>query len=288
MHYVTLPGLSYYSVSYLKTKTIFYIFHSYNNSIFPLYIKHVCWIPWAVLNCLLRQKFLSLSRFWTSYIAPNIWRALCFSDFSTCPIPISQPNLPFNCSKIEVTFWEWSNFWLHPLSVLPGSGTVPPHLFPPPLSFLSCFISLLTSLSPFIYHSHLESCCPFPHLLLPLCNSLSTLGSPSHPNTLWCSSELPQVYSLCYSCCTPSGGVGGLWDTGKVRTDVQHLVTRAPWGASMRMLWLVKGLMSCPEEAPWWPLNHSRNGRTLPSLVPGPALIACEDVLLHPTLVLHL
>lgn len=136
----------------------------------------------------------------------------------------------------------------------------------PPLTVHSSFI---LSLSPWVLLS-------LPNLLLPFCSSLTTLGSPSDPHTLWCSSRLTQVYSFCNSYCSPSGRVGGVWVTRKVSPGVQPLIAWAPWGASVRMLWLVKGQLFCPEEVPWWPLNCRGNGRVPPSLTSSPVLIACE------------
>lgn len=118
-----------------------------------------------------------------------------------------------------------------------------PHLFlPPPPSFLFHLHSLC--MPHLFYHSHPESFCPSPNLLLPFCSSLTTLGSPSDPHTLWCSSRLTQVYSFCNSYCSPSGRVGGVWVTRKVSPGVQPLIAWAPWGASVRMLWLLRASCS--------------------------------------------
>lgn len=100
------------------------------------------------------------------------------------------------------------------------------------------------------YHSHLESYSSF-HPSFSLC----TVHSPHSvlPATLTHFGVLADCLRCVlygYPCCTPSVGVSGMWDTGKVSTGVQSLVARAPWGTSMRILWLVKGLLFCPEEAP--------------------------------------
>ena len=85
------------------------------------------------------------------------------------------------------------------------------------------------------YQSHLESHCPFPLLLLPLCSSLTTFGSSRDHHTLGCFSGLSQVYSLYHPVVSHLGGVGGVWDTGKVSpgTGVQPLVAGASWGGRL-------------------------------------------------------
>ena len=141
-----------------------------------------------------------------------------------------------------------------------------PHLLPIPINFLTLtcvFLPVPTTASPLVPSTH------HPRLS-------------QGPATLWYASGPPQVYSLCCPCCAASGGGAGVWGTGKVSTGVQPLVARAPWGLSVRLLWWAEGPWFCPEDAPWWPLNCSGDGRIPPSWASSPALVGCEAGLLLP------
>ena len=138
---------------------------------------------------------------------------LCFSNLSTAPSQFSNPNLHFRASKMEVTFCKWSNSLPYLLSALSGSETVTftpispsaflilvssPSYYPLPIYFITLTLSLMV-----LFHTCFSLC------------AVHSLGPPSDPHTLWGSIGLPQMYSLCCPCCTASGGVGGMWGTGK-------------------------------------------------------------------------
>lgn len=185
---------SYYSLSYLKTNTIFYIFYSYNISIFSLHMKKVCWISWAILKSLLIQKCPSLPIFWAPWFLTFYKGHCAFLYSSPVPTQFSSPNLLFSSSKIELTSENGQMFC--PISFLSFQAQRQwlPHWFLPPFSSPSCFPTYYPL--PTDFTTHLESYRCFSHLLLSLCCLLITLGSPSDSHTLWCSRGLPQVYSL--------------------------------------------------------------------------------------------
>lgn len=203
-------------------------------------------------------------------------RALCFSVFFTCSNPIQQPQFTFQLFKNWSNFWEWSN--VCPISFMSFQVQKQwlPHWFLPHLSSLFHFISPLTILSPLILPLTLN-------LIIVSHTFFSFYAVHSPFSVLPATLTHFGVLEDCLRCilydypyCSPSGGVGGVWDTGKVSTGVQPLVAGAPGGALMRMLWLVNGLLFCPEEAPWWPLNFNGNERIPPSLVSSAAPIICQ------------
>lgn len=148
-------------------------------------------------------------------------RALWFSVLSNFPFPIPKQQCTFPL------FFEWSNF-LRTFKLFSQSPFCSSKLrnsnfstdFSPP-TFFSLFLvsSSHTLTSPhWLCQSHLESDRPF-HLLLPLCSSLTTLGSPCDPHTGVPEDCLSRILYATFVVSYLGERQGG-WETGKVSTGV--------------------------------------------------------------------